>query len=497
MGRRVVGAFARALNSIPVVRPQDLTKTCTGRIYLPDRDQDPRLIRGIGTTFTKEFGPRSILHLPSKAGSAQVEAVLSDTELRLKEPFSNLSATNLLRENEGTVFKATPHVDQNELFNTVYEQLAAGNCVGLFPEGGSHDRTELLPLKAGVTVMALGAMSRYPGLDVKIVPCGLSYFHPHRFRSRAVVEFGEPITVPKELVDMYASGGEQKRQACSTLLDTIYNSLKSITVTTPDYETLMLIQAARRLYKPAERKLTTTQVISMTRLFVKGYNIYKDDPRVKALSEKVTEYNKTLRHYGIRDHQVKNTAIGGVRAFQLLMYRLALGLVFLAVSLPGVILLAPVIYLIEHISSLKQKESLATSTVKLRGKDVVSSWKVIVALILLPTINTFYSTLSFLLAYLHFSLPLSTSLFKVAVPVFVAFPFMSYATVRTSEVGVDIFKSLRPLFLSLVWLEGGKVEGLRVKRAELEREVVAVIEEIGPTIMEDFEKGARFIGRRK
>lgn len=30
---------------------------------------------------------------------------------------------------------------------------------------------------AGVTLMALGAMAKYPGLDVKIVPCGEWAFH--------------------------------------------------------------------------------------------------------------------------------------------------------------------------------------------------------------------------------------------------------------------------------------------------------------------------------
>ena len=38
--------------------------------------------------------------------------------------------------------------------------------------------------------MALGAMAANPTLKVKIVPVGLSYFHAHKFRSRAVVEFG-------------------------------------------------------------------------------------------------------------------------------------------------------------------------------------------------------------------------------------------------------------------------------------------------------------------
>lgn len=38
--------------------------------------------------------------------------------------------------------------------------------MGIFPEGGSHDRTDLLPLKAGVAVIALEAHSWGPQPDV-------------------------------------------------------------------------------------------------------------------------------------------------------------------------------------------------------------------------------------------------------------------------------------------------------------------------------------------
>jgi 1-acyl-sn-glycerol-3-phosphate acyltransferase len=93
---------------------------------------------------------------------------------------------------------------------------------------------------AGVTIMALGALAANPDLDLKIVCCGLNYFHPHRFRSRAVVEFSEPLTVPPELVEMYKKGGPDKREACGKLLDTIYDTLKNVTLNAPDYETLMV-----------------------------------------------------------------------------------------------------------------------------------------------------------------------------------------------------------------------------------------------------------------
>ena len=78
--------------------------------------------------------------------------------------------------------------------------------------------------------MALGAMANNPGMKVKIVPVGLSYFHPHKFRSRAVVEFGSAMDVPQEYVDMFQQGGPQKREAASKLLNLIYDELKTVTV---------------------------------------------------------------------------------------------------------------------------------------------------------------------------------------------------------------------------------------------------------------------------
>ena len=33
------------------------------------------------------------------------------------------------------------------MFDKVHAALAKGECLGIFPEGGSHDNTHLLPLK--------------------------------------------------------------------------------------------------------------------------------------------------------------------------------------------------------------------------------------------------------------------------------------------------------------------------------------------------------------
>jgi glycerol-3-phosphate O-acyltransferase/dihydroxyacetone phosphate acyltransferase len=89
-------------------------------------------------------------------------------------------------------------------------------------------------------MMALGAMANDPTVKVKIVPVGLSYFHPHRFRSRAVVEFGTAMDVPEQFVEMFKEGGTSKREAVGKMLDLIYDGLKTVTIRAPDYDTLMV-----------------------------------------------------------------------------------------------------------------------------------------------------------------------------------------------------------------------------------------------------------------
>jgi glycerol-3-phosphate O-acyltransferase/dihydroxyacetone phosphate acyltransferase len=171
-------------------------------------------------------------------------------------------------------------------------------------------------------MMALGAMANNPNVRVKIVPVGLSYFHAHRFRSRAVVEFGRAMDVPTEYVDMFKKGGTQKRDAVAKFLDLIYDALKTVTIRAPDYDTLMastcglespvylsysfpqLIQAARRLYKTPGQHLTLGQVVELNRRLLEGYTHFKDEPRVQKLRKDVLKYNRLVRDLGLRDHQV-------------------------------------------------------------------------------------------------------------------------------------------------------------------------------------------------
>ncbi|KAK3806421.1 MAG: glycerol-3-phosphate O-acyltransferase [Benniella sp.] len=478
MDRPWIGAFARSVNAIPVERPQDLAKAGTGTIKLLDRYGEPLYITGINTRFTKELMVGDTIQLPKDVGTSVVAEIISDTELL------DLKALELLTTAEGSNYKCLPQMDQTNVYRTVFERLDAGHCVGIFPEGGSHDRMEMLPLKAGVTIMALGAMAANPSLDLKIVCCGLNYFHAHRFRSRAVVEFGDPLSVPPELVEQYKRGGSDKREACGKLLDTIYEALRGVTLNAPDYETLMVIQAARRLYKPAHRKLQISQVVELNRRFVAGYMHFKDNPKVIEAKEKVMHYNTLLRYHGLRDHQV-NIRRTRREAVALLISRVIQMIFLSCLALPGTLMNLPVAIVARVISNKKAKEALAASSVKIAGRDVLATWKALVALGLSPVLYFFYSVLVFIYCG-GYDFTLKKHLL-IAWAAWALIPFITYASIRFGEQGLDIFKSIRPLFLSIVPGEENTIDALRQARAELQKIITDLINELAPEIYPDFD----------
>jgi glycerol-3-phosphate O-acyltransferase / dihydroxyacetone phosphate acyltransferase len=291
--------------------------------------------------------------------------------------------------------------------------------------------------------MALGALQRDPNTDLKIIPCGMNYFHPHKFRSRAVIEFGIPLTVPPSLVEQY-SDPATRRDAVKSLLDMIYHALLSVTVNTPDFETLQVVQAARRLYKPAHRRLPLPQVVELNRRFVEGYNHFKDDPRVMKLRQNVLEYNRRLHALGIRDHQVRNARYDPLNVLGKLIYRSIKVTILGLGALPGFLLFFPVFIATRVISHRMAKEALAASTVKIRGRDVLATWKFIVALGFVPLLYFIYACLIAYFARLWdvFGWGWNSRLYLLLIPLFHFFvlPSISFAALRFGEIGMDIYK---------------------------------------------------------
>lgn len=235
-----------------------------------------------------------------------VKEVISDTELIITEDVIGQTL-----ENKSGYFRI-PKMNSAAIYESVWKQLAKGQSLAIFPEGGSHDRTELLPIKAGVAIMALGALAQNPNLKIYIVGMGLKYFKPYKFRSEVIVEFSRPMKVQKELVDLYKNK-ETKRQACSTLLKGVEGRMKEVTLSAPSYAVLQNIYLARDIYMPTKsEKLTEDQINDSYKRFFKGFNLLKDQPEAKKLLADVGLYRKELKALNLRDKEVKTLKLNFV-----------------------------------------------------------------------------------------------------------------------------------------------------------------------------------------
>lgn len=368
--KKIVGFFGRCFGVIPVKRPQDYVIKGEGLINVQDMSSK---VTGTKTKFTVQVSSGDSLKFEDD--TYLIKEVISDTELELASP---------AKGTKDMQFNIIPKLDQTEVYTSVHEALRRRECIGIFPEGGSHDRTTLLPLKAGICLMALGAMSKY-NISVTIQCVGLNYYSGHKFRSKAVVNFGVPYKVPQDLATLYL---QDRRKAVKKLLNIVESRMKEVWVTAPSYEELTYIFTARRVYKPDEVRKDSERDIELNRMFSKGYRYlnekYPNLPALKETAEAISKYNSHLKKFGVKDYQLRNRQVTKGKLILYSVYSLIAIILELIFILPGMIFTGIIGVIIRNMVETERKKALAGSNVKLYGRDVMASFKIVYGIMLLP-----------------------------------------------------------------------------------------------------------------
>ncbi|KEG13733.1 putative glycerol-3-phosphate acyltransferase [Trypanosoma grayi] len=429
--RPIVGQFARMMDAVPVVRPQDCP-LLPGEGSLVRMDAD--IVYGHGTTFSTSLTSGDViiwLKGISKC-SAQVHRIHSDTELQLTLP---VLAANVVTQK--TPFKISRRIDHSVMYASVYQTLQNNQCIGIFPEGGSHDRTSLLPLKAGVALFSLGAAER--GITVKVVPCGLTYFYGHKFRSRAHVEFGEPITPSEELVALFSTN---KREATGIFLEQLNAELRSFTINVPNWNALNFLHGFRQLYQPQNCILATQDYLRLTRRLSVIMEEQKDNPEFIDFRNRVENYQDYCNALLVRDSQAATLGkLGSNEAPQLqLLFRRSFTFFLMAVILvPFFIVGLPIGLLAKFLSERHRLKALSESNVKVVGADVKGSYKLTVGFFCVPIVFSLISLITFVYTDLRTALTVSFSL-----------PMAMYVSLLILQEAVMELRAALPLFMSLI-----------------------------------------------
>lgn len=122
--------------------------------------------------------------------------------------------------------------------------------------------------------------------------------------------------------------------------------------------------------------------------------------------------------------------------------------------------------------------------VKIAGRDVVATWKILISLGVAPVLYLIYASIATLLL-VRAGAPIK---WQVSTPFLVLFgvPVMSLAALKFGEAGRDVLFSIRPLLVALFPGQQRSLDRLKSMREKLSNEVVEIINTFGPKLYDDF-----------
>ncbi len=221
-----------------------------------------------------------------------------------------------------------------ETFERCHAELAGGAAVALFPEGISHDAPGLQPLRTGAARIALGAEAAHGPLGVRIVCVGLTFERRETFRTRALLQVGEPIDV----APLVGPGGADDREAVRALTERIEAGLRDVTLDHASWDEAELVQEAVALLPAGTQDLprepSLVERVPLRQRFLEGYvQLREREPdRVGAAVRALRDYRGELAALGLEDRHVR-ASYRGALAWGL--KRVALLLALLPVALAG------------------------------------------------------------------------------------------------------------------------------------------------------------------
>ena len=323
----------------------------------------------------------------------------------------------------------------------MFEVLGAGGAIGIFPEGLSHDESQLARLKTGAARLAIGGAQR-TGKPISIVPCGLTFIHPKRFRSRVLVQYGPAVVV---------NDGDARE--VTTELD---SALRRLTINAPDWDTVRALDVVRRLYQPQE--ISIEDRVELARRFNTYYSAVADDPRVQSLMTRVRAYQDALEDIGVTDRELARD-LSKSEVMARVIRQLALVAFWLPLTAPGVPF---------HLPSLAFARLVGPRLTP--RKDVIATTKLMIGMLIVVV------AYGAAIAVLGWKLGLAWALLASVV-----LPLSGWATLRVLDRLRLARRGLGVLFRRLRFRR--EVHALRAEREQLVADVITTVTAVKPAAL--------------
>jgi 1-acyl-sn-glycerol-3-phosphate acyltransferase len=250
-----------------------------------------------------------------------------------------------------------------ETFAACHRLLSEGGAIAIFPEGVSHDRDAVLPLKTGCARIVLEAEAKAGfGLSAVIVPVGITFSNRELFRSDASVYFGEPLD-PAPHFAAYRDGAPAA--AVKALTRELESALKTLAPHVPREEE-ELLRSLRGFFSETSAPISERLLVDRTLLDAVADYRDRHPLEYRRLRRRLLAYGRALDLLGLGHGEIDRT----YRVWPVLRY-LAPRLALAAAGLPFFIAGALLHYIPYKIPALLARliaqEPVERATLKLLG----------------------------------------------------------------------------------------------------------------------------------
>jgi glycerol-3-phosphate O-acyltransferase/dihydroxyacetone phosphate acyltransferase len=249
-----------------------------------------------------------------------------------------------------------------ETFEAARGLLSRGGSLVLFPEGASHDDSKLRRLKTGAARIALGAAA-LSGWPIALVPAGLYYTWKQRFRSSALLSFGNPIPVAPAPLE---ADGEPPADVVRSLTRRLEEELSELTLQAENREALDLVRRAERLFSAGEEeaRASLSGELDRRRQLAEGHRrlAERDPAQLEAIEDRIARFEAERKAAGLPLEDLTPARLGAAAVTRLLARNLA-GLLLLPFAAVGLLLHYPAYRLAAVLSrrvARSQEDVLAT-----------------------------------------------------------------------------------------------------------------------------------------
>ncbi|MBL9108073.1 MAG: 1-acyl-sn-glycerol-3-phosphate acyltransferase [Myxococcales bacterium] len=341
--------------------------------------------------------------------------------------------------------------DNDAVFERVGAHLATGGNILIFPEGTSHNEPALVPLRSGAGRMLARARSIDPAARLTVQPVGLTFDEREIFRSRALVVYGNVVSIDDLAADSPDDGALANR-----ITEVLRQGLADLVVEGRTWEDRVLIgQVAELLAHEGESDAESLHTSSTIGKEVQGAHRLLGDahPAVQDVRVKVSAYYRKLAEARVSDATVRRPdAIVAERS----PVALAAFLAVLPVALFGAAL-----YFVPY-----QVPRLVARATKEEASDMTSTTKLGVGLLVFPLWALGAAISAFVAAR-----SLGVGAAAASVALVLASPFAAI-------VWVDHLPRLADTFGLVLGRGRGRLEALRAARAEARAAIEAAREKL-------------------